>query len=504
MLVFPTVLVMLYSCSQKDGLGTGGNDDRLEIRISASTTTVTKADDSFSDWDKIGLSVVKWLDGQEQDLTLMRHEDNVGYEYSSENGFVPSSAPAYFPDHTSKSTFYAYYPYNDEGFLKGTNTLNVEAKADQSYYSDYYGSDYMVSVKRDVLPVAEPVSLTFNHIMSKVVVNLIAGQNCTVDELREIKITAKSLFRKGVYDVELDEFTGISAKGDILMFDNVTEGEGRIDGYSAIVVPQTFRSGESLLYLSIYDKTLAFKPQQEIIFAPGSENVFNITVDILNMGPSVSVSTEIRDWQDGGKITGDADEEQPFVGTVSDYEGNVYPYIELGDLYWTAKNLVSTKLNDGTPIDFVEGGNDEWNSLTSAAYCYFENNPDNIQTRGILYNYYVVETGKLCPQGWRLPTKDEYSSLIEEVDGTGTIDPATLISPSWEGMDGTNETGFSAMPCGLALSHWYMDECYLWSSTVDETAVDEMKYGYLYLANYPWTGLNFAYAGMGVRCVKEK
>ena len=49
-----------------------------------------------------------------------------------------------------------------------------------------------------------------------------------------------------------------------------------------------------------------------------------------------------------------------------------------------------------------------------------------------------------------------------------------------------------------------MNECYLWSSTVDETATSNLKCGYLYLSNYPWTDFHMPQVGMAVRCVKDK
>lgn len=493
----------LLSCSDHTGKDEvpGG---RLAISVAPSTLELTKSGSSFSDWDEIGLSVVAWIDGQEQDLSGIRNEDNVCYR-CSDGVFAPASSPAYYPDRERKCTFYSYYPYNSEGFDADANTLQVEVAADQSGYSSYMSSDYRVSVVRNVVPSPSPVVMGFSHILSRVTLNLVAGEGCTVEELGKIGISLKSLNTKAVYDMEKATLSGLSGKSDIKVYaDGAQSTDKGMDGISAIVVPQTFRAGESMIYFEIYDKTLAYKPAEEIVFEPGKDHVFNITVTIENMGPSVSVSSEIRDWTDGGTVSGDADEESKFVGTVKDVEGNVYPYVEIDGLYWMAKNLMTATLNDGTAIEFKEAGNAEWMALETPAYTYFENNPDNLAVRGALYNYKVVETGKLCPEGWRLPSKDELSALIDEVDGMGTVDVATLVSPDWEGMGGTNQTGFSAMPCGLAMDHWYMDECYLWSSTVNESAENDMKYGYLYLSEYPWTDYHQSQVGMGVRCVKEK
>ena len=488
-----------------------GNSDRdeipegkLAISLEPSSLALTKAGTSFDEWDMIGLSVVGWLDGKEQDLTGIRNEDNVCYMCSS-GSFIPDSSPAYYPDRTTKCTFYSYYPHKSKGFEKDSNDLPVEVKSDQNSYYDYKGSDYMVAVERNITPSTAPVPMKFSHILSRVTINLIAGEGCTVPELKKMEVTLKSLFSKAVYDVEKKSFSDLSVKSDIkantISSHSISNGLG---GISAIVVPQTFRAGESLFYLGIYDKTLAYKPSGELVFESGKDNVFNVTVTITNMGPSVSVSSEIKDWSDGGTVTGMAEEESKFKGTVNDIEGHTYPYVEIDGIYWFAKNLYTTKLNDGTAIEFREGGNADWMKLETPAYTYFKNIPENLTKLGALYNYKVVETGKLCPAGWRVPTKAELAALVDEENGYGTVDVPTLISPEWTGMKATNETGFSAMPGGMAMEDWLMNECYLWSSTVDETATSNLKCGYLYLSNYPWTDFHMPQVGMAVRCVKDK
>lgn len=477
---------------------------RLAISIAPSSLELTKSATSFYEWDNIGLSVVAWMDGKEQDLTGIRNEDNVCY-MCSDGAFVPASSPAYFPDRKSKCTFYSYYPYNSNGFEEDSNILPVEVKSDQSAFSGYKDSDYMVSIARDVDPSPAPVPMTFSHILSRVSVNLIAGEGCSIAELKKMPVILKSLYTKVLYDVEKKEFSDYSVKSDIKAFTgSLQDIQDGIGGIAAIVLPQTFRAGESLIYLEIYDKTLAYKPSEEIVFEPGKDNVFNITVTITNMGPSISVSSEIREWSDGGTVSGSAEEESKFLGTVNDIDGNEYHYVEIDGLYWMARNLYTTKLNDGTAVEFREGGNADWMALEIPAYTYFENKQENLAKLGALYNYKVIETGKICPEGWRVPTKDELAALIDEENGYGTVDVPTLVSPDWAGMDGTNQTGFTALPGGMSTGDGMMSDCYLWSSTVNEAAENGMKCGYLYLSLYPWTDYHYPYVGMAVRCVKDK
>lgn len=494
------MLVAFSACSTERDMP-GDSFGKLEIKLAASAVELTRAgDDYFDDGDELGLTVVKWLDGTAQDLTGIRQENNVRFVKQS-GGFV-ASATAYYPDRVSKCTFYAYYPYNDTGFEKDRNILGIAVNSDQSEYAAYAASDYMISVKQEVLPSETQVTLPFRHILSKVTINMIKGEGCSVEDLKTAGISLKSFYTKAEYDVALSSMQNLSSKSDIRVCQRFTESEGRLDGACAIVVPQAFPAEESMVYFTVHNKTLAYKPASGIIFESGKEYTFNVTITVTNLGPSISVSSQINEWTDGGKLTGNADQETPVKGTVTDIDGNIYNYVEINGLFWMAANLKAVRYNDGTEIPYHEAGNAAWMALTTPAWCYFGNKPENKELLGLLYNNYAVQTGKLCPDGWRMPTQTELSELIGE--SGGSVDVTTLLAPTWEGMEGTNETGFSGMPSGMAMNHWDMTDCYLWSDSVDPTAEDMMKYGFLYLARWPWTGLHNPEVGMGIRCVQTK
>ena len=140
-------------------------------------------------------------------------------------------------------------------------------------------------------------------------------------------------------------------------------------------------------------------------------------------------------------------------GTLTDQDGNVYKTVAIGTQTWMAENLRTTTYNDGTAIPNVTD-DDEWSDLTTGAYCNYNNttNTDTIATYGRLYNWYAVNTGKLSPTGWHVPTDAEWSTLTDYLGGasvaggklkeTGTTH---WLSPN---TGATNETGFTALPGG--------------------------------------------------------
>ena len=87
------------------------------------------------------------------------------------------------------------------------------------------------------------------------------------------------------------------------------------------------------------------------------------------------------------------------TGSVEDIDGNVYKTIKTGSQIWMAENLRTTRFNDGSAIQVIIGSS-EWSTLMQPARCWYNNDEKTNKTLyGALYNWYAVETGKLCPTG---------------------------------------------------------------------------------------------------------
>jgi uncharacterized protein (TIGR02145 family) len=135
-------------------------------------------------------------------------------------------------------------------------------------------------------------------------------------------------------------------------------------------------------------------------------------------------------------------------GSVSDNDGNIYKTIQMGSQTWMAENLRTTKFNDNTPIPFVTEVA-IWSELTTSGFTWYNN--DSIGY-GALYNWYSVNTGKLCPTGWHVPSDEEWTGLTtyfggdtiagDKIKETGTLH---WLSPN---TGATNESGLTALPGG--------------------------------------------------------
>lgn len=62
--------------------------------------------------------------------------------------------------------------------------------------------------------------------------------------------------------------------------------------------------------------------------------------------------------------------------SITDIDGNTYNLVQIGKQLWTAENLTVSKYRNGDEIPQVNNY-DEWNNLTTGAWCYYENSITN-------------------------------------------------------------------------------------------------------------------------------
>ena len=164
------------------------------------------------------------------------------------------------------------------------------------------------------------------------------------------------------------------------------------------------------------------------------------------------------------------------AGTVTDADGNVYTTVKIGTQEWTVENLRVTKYNDGTAMPKVTDSV-SWFTLITPEYCFYNNttNADSIKKCGALYNWYAVNTKKLAPAGWHVPTDSEWEVMQSYLvmhgynyDGTtdtssNAIAMALAAKTDWDSYPGAgtpgydltknDSLGFSALPVGCRINY---------------------------------------------------
>ena len=210
---------------------------------------------------------------------------------------------------------------------------------------------------------------------------------------------------------------------------------------------------------------------------------------------------------------------------LADIDGNEYQTVKAGGKWWMAENLRVTQYRNGDAIA-TNLSNTEWSNATSGAYAiYSYDRVDGISSveemdaaYGKLYNWHAVNDSRgLCPEGWHVPSRDEWQILVDYLDGNyfaGGKMKSTRTEPDahprWRSPNtgATNESGFSGLPSGQrqrAGGYSYIEiNGYWWTSTELDISPTRAWAGVL---GYTGQGAQSSgydkRDGLSVRCLKD-
>ena len=216
------------------------------------------------------------------------------------------------------------------------------------------------------------------------------------------------------------------------------------------------------------------------------------------------------------------------TSTVTDYDGNTYNTLLIGEQCWMKENLRTTHYADGTSIPYDQ-------SLSNTAPSYYDYSTSSIQLeqRGYLYNWPAAMHGAnpsgvqgVCPTGWHVPSDAEWTTMETVVNGSvvsgtstgrrgshagklagggGWASSSTSGAPGDYGNSQRNASGFGAVPAGACNINGFNSAgggALFWSST--QYNLDDAYYRYLH---YDFAGVsrdkNTKHDGFSVRCLRD-
>lgn len=150
------------------------------------------------------------------------------------------------------------------------------------------------------------------------------------------------------------------------------------------------------------------------------------------------------------------------INTVTDIEGNCYNTAKIGNQTWMLENLKTKTFNDSTAIKKHVTGTD-WGDLTnqSSQYQWADTSDLNnvvveelpFDFYGAMYNHWAIESGKLAPEGWRIPTQADFKQLEDYLSANGFENKEAIALKSSTGWvnssgNGTNAIRFNGLPNG--------------------------------------------------------
>ncbi|TNE78003.1 MAG: hypothetical protein EP333_00135 [Bacteroidetes bacterium] len=150
----------------------------------------------------------------------------------------------------------------------------------------------------------------------------------------------------------------------------------------------------------------------------------------------------------GKMIVNDSEQVDP-PSTNSTSSNEESDTVLIGDQVWMSHNLNTLVFKNGDTI-LQARTNEEWVNAAKnkiPAWCYANNEESNGETYGRLYNYWaVIDSRGLAPEGWRIPSDEDFAALLLFVNSNGEVLKSTT---AWEKEgNGNNNSGFNAFPGG--------------------------------------------------------
>jgi len=182
--------------------------------------------------------------------------------------------------------------------------------------------------------------------------------------------------------------------------------------------------------------------------------------------------------------------------------------VKIGNQVWTSKNLNVSTYRNGDPIPQVQD-NKAWSKISTGAWCYYANNTANGTTYGKLYNWFAVNDPRgLAPNGYHIPTDNEWTILSENLGGASKAGTKMKSSSGWENNgNGTNTSGFAGLPGGYLSYYGDFFDIGLngswWSSSENESYnawIRTLPNDYGDLNRLGYTNKS---SGFSVRCIKD-
>ena len=290
--LFIGMAVLMMTACNNDENETQVNDGRVAVSFAGGITLTRATTDAWEANDGIGIYML-----EHGTKTVAHGAANRKYVTTAGNGeFTPAGVEQtiYFPlNADEKADFIAYYPQTDL-----TDDIYKVDVSDQKNPADIdlLRSDNATGRDKNT----NTVDLNFFHRLSRVEVELTAGEGVSDAELAGMGITLSKQPVKADFNVLQNTLT---AGQDLATLTLNTAADGKTA--SAIILPQEGASGRSLELTLTGGTVLTWPVEADRTFEQGKKTIFNITLKRTPIGTEVEVNATIEPWDTQGTVSGD-------------------------------------------------------------------------------------------------------------------------------------------------------------------------------------------------------
>lgn len=277
----------VISCSDSpEAIGIEIQEGKTKMEFSFSYPDGTKVTEtSFEKDDMVGVFVSEFDKKLEISGNVINNE-RLKFDGSSWN----PSRTLYWND--GFFNVYAYYPYMND--ITSITDLNFEVAADQrsssNGMSSYEASDLLFANINGVQGSANPLSMQFKHIMSKVTIRLIKGEDYEGDIPESAEVTILNTVTKATVDLR----SGVATRDIYGKKNTIIAKQTSASGYTAIVVPQRVDNMAPLVEVVMDGVSYLF--ESRIVFKSGINHILNLVINDNPEKVKIEIGGEINNW----------------------------------------------------------------------------------------------------------------------------------------------------------------------------------------------------------------
>lgn len=242
---------------------------------------------SFESNDKIGLYVA------ESKAPLEIGGNLVNNEALTYDGSKWEAARTLYWDEGTYNA-YAYYPYIQG--VSSTTDQPFSVALDQSTPKTatapggYEASDLLFATSKDIQASNSPISLNFKHIMSKLKIRLIKGEDFEGDMPTHAQVTIHSTVPTATIDLQ----AGVATRYVKGTQQSIIAHQESDYIYSAIIVPQRIENRRPLI--EVVMKGVSYLYESRFQFKPGTEHLVNFIISDNPDQVKIEIGGEIQNW----------------------------------------------------------------------------------------------------------------------------------------------------------------------------------------------------------------